>query len=492
MKIFNATLITETNTFGPTPTGLDDYAAYGIYHGDVSKTDPDCLLAEGPVELRRLAAEHGHTVVESLTTMAQPSGRTVQQVYESFREEILTDLRAALPVDAVVLLLHGAMVAEHCDDCEGELIAAVRALVGDEVPIGVELDLHCHFTERMRRNADIIIAFKEYPHTDAVDRLREVFALTVAAAEKRIHPVTAVYDCRMVSMWHTTREPMIGFVKRMQSLEGKDGVLSVSFGRGFPYGDVAEAGARIWVITDNDQAKAQRIAAQLGQELWQMREAARPQVLSIDQALDRALAADSGLAVLADVADNPGGGAPCDSTFILRRLIERGIADVALGCVYDIGAVQACKDAGVGTRLMLGIGGKSGVSSGEPLDLMVTVRALKDDYHQIIEGSTPIPLGSAAWVSTDDNVDIVLMTVREQTFSPNAFTGLGIDLADKRIAVVKSTQHFHAEFAPIAQEVLYVSTPGALTPDFAIIPYRVRNLNYWPRVENPFADLTNT
>jgi len=104
----------------------------------------------------------------------------------------------------------------------------------------------------------------------------------------------------------------------------------------------------------------------------------------------------------------------------------------------------------------------------------------------------PIPLGSAAWVSTDNNVDIVLMTVREQIFSPTAFTGLGIELADKRIAVVKSTQHFHAEFAPIAQEVLYVSTPGALTPDFANIPYRVRNLNYWPRVENPFADLTST
>ncbi|MGB8417828.1 Microcystin degradation protein MlrC, contains DUF1485 domain [Burkholderia sp. GAS332] len=488
MKIFAATLVTETNTFAPSPTGLGGYAAYGIYHGDASNVVPDGMLGLGMVELHRLAAAHGHELVESLSTMAQPSGRTVQQVYEGFREEILADLRAALPVDAVVLMLHGAMVAEHCDDCEGDLIESVRALVGEAVPIGVELDLHCHFTERMRRNANVIICYKEYPHTDAIDRLREVFALTVATAEGRIRPVTAVHDCRMVGIWHTTREPMIGFVKRMQSLEGMDGVLSVSFGHGFPWGDVAETGARVWVITDNDEVKARRIAMQLGQELWEMREAARPVVLSIDEALDRALAGNGGPVVLADVADNPGGGAPCDSTFMLRRLVERGIGDVAFGCVYDIGAVQMCREAGGGARLTLRIGGKSGVSSGMPLDLRVTVRALADEHEQRIGGAA-CSLGSAAWVSTDDNVDIVLVSVREQTLAPTAFTDLGVELACKRIVVVKSTQHFHAEFAPIARDVLYVSTPGALTPDFVNIPYRVRNLNYWPRIANPFGDL---
>jgi microcystin degradation protein MlrC len=487
LKIFTAMLITETNTFAPAPTGLGGYMSYGLYHGDASRANPDGTLGSFLVEVHRLAAAQGHEVVESLATMAQPSGRTVQRVYESFREEILADLSAALPVDAVVLVLHGAMVAEHCDDCEGDLIMAVRALVGEGVPIGVELDLHCHFTERMRHNADVIVCYKEYPHTDVIDRLREVFAMTVATAEKRIRPVTAVHDCRMVGIWHTTREPMIGFVKRMQSLEGKDGVLSVSFGHGFPWGDVAETGARIWVITDNDEARAQQVAAQLGKELWEMREAARPQVATVDEALDRALGVDGGLVVLADVADNPGGGAPCDSTFILQRLVERGIGNAALGCMYDIGAVQACREAGVGTRLTLRIGGKQGVASGMPVDLAVTVRAIEDEYHQKFDDGTRIALGAAAWVSTDDNIDIVLTTIREQTVAPAAFTGLGIDLAAKRIAVVKSTQHFHAAYAPVAREILYVSTPGALTPDFTNIPYRVRNPNYWPRVDNPFV-----
>jgi microcystin degradation protein MlrC len=491
VKIFTATLATETNTFAPSPTGFGGFASYGIYHGDASKKDPDGPLGEGAAELHRLANAQGHEVIESLSAMAQPSGRTVQKVYEDFRDEILVDLCAALPVDAVVLILHGAMVAERCDDCEGDLIEQIRKLVGDTVPIGVELDLHCHFTERIKRNANVVVCFKEYPHTDAIDRLREVYALTVATAEGRVQPVTAVHDCRMVGIWHTTREPMIGFVNRMQALEGKDGVLSVSFGHGFPWGDVAETGARIWVITDNDEVKAQHIAAQLAQELWEMREAARPAALTIDAALDRALAVDGGLVVLADIADNPGGGAPCDSTFILSRIVERGISNVALGCIYDIGAVQACKEAGVGTRLTLRIGGKSGVSSGTPLDLAVTVRALVDDHNQTMAG-TLSRLGSAAWVSTDDKIDIVLMTRREQTFSPTAFSGLGIDLAERRIVVVKSTQHFHAEFAPIAREMLYVSTPGALTTDFANIPYRVRDLSFWPRVDNPFNDATHT
>jgi microcystin degradation protein MlrC len=239
------------------------------------------------------------------------------------------------------------------------------------------------------------------------------------------------------------------------------------------------------VITDHDEILAARVAADLARELWDMREATRPETLSIDEALDRAAAAGPGLVVLADIADNPGGGAPCDSTFILQRIVERGIKDVALGCVYDIGAVQTCKEAGLGARLTLRIGGKMGVSSGLPLDLSVTVRALTDQHKQTVQGEVG-QFGAAAWVSADNGLDIVLVSVRDQTMSPTAFTEIGIDLSGKRIVVVKSTQHFYAEFAPIAAEVVYVSTPGALTPDFANIAYEKRSLNYWPRVENPF------
>ena len=490
MKIFVAQLATETNTFASAPTGLGGFEENGIFHGDASTAAPESTGALMRF-MRDMIEADGNKMIEGLCAFAQPSGRTVRAVYEALRDELLADLRAALPVDAVQLLLHGAMVADGYDDCEGDVLARVRAIVGPTVPVGVELDLHCHFTELMRQSADAIIAFKEYPHIDAEDRARELYRIVVATAEMRVRPTTAVFDCKMVGLWHTTREPMIGFVKRMQSFEGRDGVLSVSLGHGFPWGDVPESGARLWVVTDNDPAKAQAVANLLGHEFWALREATRATTLELDAAIDQTLAAPAGLVVMADVADNAGGGAPGDSTFVLRRLLERRVGHVAIGAFWDLGAIQICKDAGVGSVIDLRVGGKVGPSSGEPIDLRVTVRAISANHSQNSGGSRS-PLGTCVWVEADNDVHLLLASMRSQVFGVDAFTSLGLTLADKRLVVVKSTQHFHADFAPIAVQVLYVSTPGAITPDFAAIKFKDRDLNYWPRVANPHIAVTAT
>jgi len=485
MKFFIAQLVTETNTFAAFPTGLGGYAQYGIFHGDASRRDP---RGTGAILrfMRETMEADGHEVVESLCAFAQPAGRTVRAVYESLRDEILADLRAALPVDAVQLMLHGAMAAEGVDDCEGDLLARVRGIVGPGVPVGVELDLHCHFTERMRASADVAICFKEYPHVDGEARGRELYRLLVDTAAGRIRPVTAAVDCRMVGLWHTTREPMRGFVERLQSFEGRDGVLSVSLGHGFPWGDVPESGARLWVVADGDEAKARALATELAREFWALREATRAPHLDVDAALDRVRDTARGLVVVADVADNPGGGAAGDSTFVLRRVLERGVRDAVLGAFWDLGALQICRDAGVGAVIDLRVGGKCGPASGAPVDLRVTVRALLDDHAQsTFDGREP--LGACAWVEAEGGVHLLLASRRTQVYGVDAFTGIGITLADKRLVVVKSTQHFHAEFAPLAAQVLYVSTPGALSMDFAAVDYRRRSLDYWPRVADPFA-----
>lgn len=490
MKIFTAFLATETNTFAPGPTGWGGFKEYGIFHGDASKRSPKGLgLAP------RLLGEHcradGHELVESLTAFAQPLGRTVREVYETLRDEILDDLRRAGPVDGVILLLHGAMVADGYDDCEGDLAARVRQLVGPRVPIGLELDLHCHLTQLMTDNTDVIVAFKEYPHIDVAQRMGELYRIVVDAAQGRVRPVTAVHDCKMVGVWHTTREPMKGFVQRMQACERQPGVLSVSLGHGFPWGDVPEAGAKLWVVTDGDEALAARLAAQLGREFWDLRERIGSEELPVDAALDKALVLvggpGQGPCVLADTADNPGGGAMGDSTFILRRIVERGIGNVAMAMFWDLGAIHICRDAGVGAKIDLRLGGKCGAASGDPVDIQVTVQAIQEDFVQAGLNSVDenAPLGPTVWVRTAQGVDIVLASVRAQVFSTTVFTGLGISLADKHIVVVKSTQHFHAQFAPIARAVLYVDTPGAIAMSFASIPYRRRDLDYWPRVPDP-------
>ncbi|WP_158804691.1 MULTISPECIES: M81 family metallopeptidase [unclassified Acidisoma] len=487
MKIFIAGLDTETNTFVAVPTGALSFAEGFVAHGDATRR-PANYSSVQLYAWRHRAAALGWDVAESLCAYAEPGGVTTRAVYEAFRDEILADLRAAVPVDAVMLALHGAMVAVGYDDCEGDLLAEVRAIVGQDVPVGAELDLHCHLTKAMLRAATVLVAYKEYPHTDIAERAEHLFTLIADAAEGRTKPVMAVFDCRMIGTFRPTAQPMRGFVDRMIAHEGRDGVLSLSLMHGFPWGDVADVGVRMLAIADGDAELAVATARQYGEALFALRKETTPAFLTIDAALDLALDIPPSLpsrpVVIADVADNPGGGAAGDSTFFLRRVLERGLSEVALGYFWDPMAVRFCMEAGVGATLDLRIGGKCGKASGDPVDLRVTVMGLADSGTQLF-GDAPVALGACAWVR-GQGVDLVLISLRTQTFHPMGMSALGLDTAGSRIIVVKSIQHFHAGFAPIAREVLYASSPGALTQDFATLPYTKRQGAFWPRDEDPF------
>lgn len=488
MKIFVACLAHETNTFAPGRTTLADFEAEGIRRSPSSTANPGLVLLMIEA-LRDAARREGHELVEGIAAVAPPGGLVEQAAYEALRDELLADLHAAMPVRAVILLLHGAMVSEHCDDCEGDLIEHVRALVGEGVPIGVELDLHGHFTERMRRHADVVVAFKEYPHTDTAERAREVWRLTVHTASGVVCPVIEAADCGIVGLWHTTTEPMRSFVRHLAEVERRPGVLSVSFGHGFPWSDVPEAGARVWVVTDGDDDLARTTARELAAEVWRLRAAAIPPRTGLGEAVERVIRLDAAgpPSVLADPADNPGGGARGDSTFVLRALLDSGARGLLVGGIVDPVAVARSAEAGVGARFVATIGGRHGPVSGAPVMAPGEVMAVKSGHHQTGFGS-PMALGPSCWLRLDGRVDVVLISARQQTLGTDLFTGLGIDWLRYRAVAVKSAQHFHAAFAPGAREVLYVDTPGLLTTDFAALPYRRRSLRYWPRVSEPFAE----
>ncbi len=482
MRIFTATLATETNTFSAIPTGWSGFEETGIERGAG-------VTATGAGGLNwvwgKLAEADGHEVAHSLAAWASPAGRTVRAVYESMRDEILDDARRLGPFDVALLHLHGAMAADGYDDCEGDLLTRLRAVLGCETIIGVELDLHCTITPAMLKAADAIITFKEYPHIDAAARAAELFRLCIDAAAGQTRPVMATWDCRMVNFFPTPSGQMARFVAEMKAQEGRDGVLSLSLGHGFPWGDVAGGGVRVLAVTNGDEAKAHEVARRFGERFFALRHQVTDPGLSIDAALDLALTGPPGLIVIADKADNTGGGAPGDSTFILRRVCERDLKAVAIAPLWDPVAVRFCHDAGVGARLALRIGGKCGPQSGDPVDLTVTVRGLSDALVQTGLGG-PNLLGRAAWVESQ-GVHVILVERREQAFSPDLFSNMGLRLADLRIAVVKSTAHFRAGFAPVASEILTTVGPGALFEDFTAIPYETRDLNYWPRVADPFA-----
>ncbi len=520
MRLFIAGMATETNSFSPLPTGMESFEEGLVAHGDATSQPIMPLCA--PLHVWRTRGEsEGHEIVESLTALAQPGGPTVKGVFEAFRDEIVRDLEAAhrprnsgtagAAIDIVLLGLHGAMIADGYDDCEGDLLSRLRDVVGPDVVIGATVDPHSHLTQTMRDAATILVAYKEYPHTDIPDRAAELYELAIRAAAGEIRPVMRDYDCRMIAAYHTPFEPIRSFVDRMKALEGTNGILSASLIHGFAWGDTERTGTRTLVVAnepDGGRSSAEETARRLGEELFSLRRQIKMDQTTIDEALDQAElelcpgggedrgpATTAGPIVLADMSDNAGGGAPSDATFLLRAVLDRCIENVAAGIFWDPMALRFCREAGEGSTLALRLGGKCGPVSGDPLDFVVTVMAIRSELTQRF-GSIPAPLGGSAWVRVTDisgngapeRIDVVINDVRTQTFHPDAFEGHGIDLSEKSVVLVKSSQHFYAGFSPISRRVIHVATPGAIAPDFANIPYKKRRGPYWPKVEDPFTE----
>lgn len=486
-KLFLATISTETNTFSPFVTALRDYEeGYLVRNGE--HPDEDDLSALVFLLWKKRAEARGWEVIQSLSAGAQPAGLTLRTVYEAFRDEVIAHLKSEMPVHAVLLDLHGAMAAEGYDDCEGDLIAHVREVVGQDVPIGVELDLHCHLTELMVEKATAIIAYKEYPHIDVLPRAEELFQIIMDTVDGKVKPVMALQDCNMIGVFHTSQEPVRSFVDNMSALEGKNGVLSVTLGHGFPWGDVPEMGTRMLVITDNDKPKAEQVARDLSDWLWAHREELQPAYRTVDEAMEIVqenlprIVGSGHPIVLADVADNAGGGASSDSTFILRALIDNHVSNAMVGLVWDPMVVQLAEAAGVGARFPMRVGGKMSPLSGDPLDLDIEVRAIAHNSKQTF-GEGGIPIGTVAILRAHQPdggfIDIAANTIRCQLFHPDAFDASGVSATDYDVVVVKSMQHFHAGFAPIASQVEYVSAPGTLVPDFSLLPYKKARTSLW-------------
>lgn len=478
MRVFTGSLATETNTFSPLPTGLATFMVGGYFKAGAH---PDRMTFYGGplVVARRRAKVEGWTLVEGMHASAQASGTTTRSAYETLRDELLDDLRGAMPVDMVLLGLHGAMVADGTDDCGGDILARVRAIVGQNATVGATLDPHAHLTEQMVEQADVLVLFKEYPHSDVLARAEEMVSLVEATHAGRIRPMPALIDCHMVVPIHTTREPGCSLVARMQAMERDGRALTVSIAQGFATGDVPGMGTKVLVYTNNDPGAAGQLAQVLADEVVSLRDELLVHYVPVQDALDRAVAAASGPVVLADRADNPGSGAAGDSTFILRAMLESGITDAAVGPLWDPGAVVIATEAGVGARIPLRVGGKVGPLSGDPVDLDCIVSAIVPEMLTTGNAGISESLGDAALVHAA-GIDIVLTTRRCQAFNPDLFSGLGCDPTRKKIVVVKSAQHFYEAFAPIAREVIYVGGPGSASADWKSLIYRKIEHPKWP------------
>lgn len=479
MKSFIAGLVTETNSFSNIPTNTDSFRdALFVCGRSACLENPGTAATLAP-QIERLEADGGEVVV-SLFAFAQPSAAVIEQDYQAMRQVILDDLKAALPVDQVLLHLHGAMIAQQTWDCEGDLLEKVRQIVGPEIPVVSVLDPHAHLTERMIQNVSIMAFMKEYPHTDGPERWGEMHSAAKAIKRGDLKPVAAAVDCEILGFWPTQDQPIRGLTDKFFEAEQRSGVISTSFVHGFPWGDTPETGSKVLVYTDNDPVLAKAVARELADEVIALREASRGNLKPYQDVLAQA-EQTPGLVVVSDWADNPGGGAPSDSSFILAEMLNRGMQHCAIGIFYDPELIKFCFATGEGNWLSGRIGGKLGRFSGTPINFTGKVKALKRNaMTTAAEGIPAHSIGDAALIDIN-GVDVLVNNLRTQLMSPSSFDALGYDITGHSCVVVKSSNHFQAAFAPIASEILWANTPGALTMDFASLQYTKLSKYRWPR-----------
>jgi microcystin degradation protein MlrC len=492
MKIFAAGIATETNTFCPFPTGMSDFTIQR--HGDRRGSG----TVESSFDLREIwehqAHARGASFEFSLMAWAQPSGITLKSTYESIRDEMLTDLQRSMPVDVVLLMLHGAMIAYGYESCEEDILYRVRQIVGPNVVVGVELDLHCHLRDSLLALANLIITYKEYPHVDVNERAHELLDLAVDTRLGRVRPTMALFDCRMMGLYPTSRPPLRQLVDDMMAAESRPGVLSISFGHGFQFADIPGAGAKVLAITDGREDLARSVAREFGMRVYRLRGQIGFESVSLPlgEALQRASTFDRGPVVVADQSDNVGCGAPGDATFALRWLLDHGAPSAALAIVYDPEVARLAAKAGQGAQLSVRLGGKLGPSSGEPIDLEVTVIAVREDYiHELPQRSGSAISFRAGTVASlrHAGIDIVVSSERCQCVSPQIFVDLEIDPTLMQILIPKSSQHFYGAFSPIARAVIYMSAPGAVAPDPRLLQYRrLLTDDMYPWAADPLVD----
>ncbi len=477
-RLFIGAMGAETNSFTPFPTGYADFEASLLCPDGVGHLPPGLRTVVSQM-WERLGQEQGWAVTQGLHANAPPAGPVVRAAYERLRDQLLDGLRAAGGADIVLLKLHGAMVAEGCDDCEGDILARVRQLVGPAARIGVLLDLHCHLTDAMLEAADIVVLYKAYPHTDYKERGREVFELVRDAYAGRTKPVMAKVDCPVLGLFPTTRAPFSGLVEDMQAAE-QPPVLSLSLSHGFPWADLPITGGAALAVVDGDAARAEREATSLAQRFMVMRQQATMQFVGMDEAIARLTGHKSGKPLLlADTADQIGGGGPGDSTYLLAALIEAGIGDVCFAPLWDASAVHHCFQAGEDAQFVLRIGGKYCPLSGDPLDLPVRVKALFRDAHQDwVDGET-IRIGDLALVETC-GIELLLTRERAAFYSPSFFTRHGVSFDGKRAICVKGLYRFYDLFERICADRLLVATPGVCDPNWTKLPYTRIPRPIWP------------
>ena len=468
----------ETNRFSPIPADESAFRKRRYAFGEESLGYHRGVKSELGGFLDVFADKPDFCLIPTVAASAMPSGPVTKEVFDRVMAEILATIRATDHVDGVLMALHGAMVTEEYEDGEGVLLEAIRKEVGAGVPIIASLDLHANVTERMQKNGDAFFAYEYYPHTDLYETGTAAAQAMYDTLTGKVRPTMRWRKMDMIQPYLPTAMPIMKkFVDMAKEMSGRPGVLRVSICSGFFHADIQEQGVAIVATTDGDGELAQSLADELAEAMWQDRENLRREFYTADQAIDEVLAAENadGPVVLADVADNPGAGGSCDSTHLLRRLIERKVPNVAVAIICDPEAALEAEKAGVGNMVTLDLGGKVCPEiCGEPLRVTAYVKRISDGRYynrdSMCQGALNTMFRTAVLVV--DGIEIIVSSHRPQPYDLEVFRAQGIMPRDKKVLMVKSTIHYRASYGKIASKMLDVETPALAAQDPRSVPLK--------------------
>lgn len=490
MRIGIGQLWQETNTFNPLPTTRADFEAFGVLRGSEIVAQMAHTNELGGF-IQSLSAWPDQPEIVGLVRLpAWPSGPASADTFSWLRDELLAALQRAGPLDAVLLALHGALVADEHPDVEGEILTAIRQSIGDQMPLVATLDLHAHVTPAMARAADALVLFHTAPHVDVFETGQRGANLLRRLLVDGARPVTAFQHVPVVfpaERANTERGAGLSWELKQAliALEATPGVLTAGLATVQPWLDVPDLATTVLVTTDGDAAAATEHCARIAELVWSRREEYLPTLVPYGQAVREAFEHGPGLVVLGDGCDATTSGAPGDATAIIAELLKYDWPRPALAALVSPEVVRQLETAGIGATVDVQLGGVRDTRFGKSLAVHGVVENLFDARFVLsghLARNLPIDMRRAAVLRSGSGgqVRVVITSRSGPHFAPELFRAAGLEPRTAAVLVAKSPCGFRAVYEPIAAQIIHTSAPGCAPSDFWRYPYERITRPLWP------------
>ena len=481
-RIAIGSVFTECNSWVATTTEFGDFERTEFRRGT------EVLDATGGVVggMLRILQPRGVEVQPLVSASACPGGLLSPRCFGRLKDELLDSLRKVEVPDAVLLGLHGAACGVGLDDPEGDLLDAVRELIGPGVPLVATLDLHAHVTDQMVRCADALVAWETYPHRDSVNTGARGASLLLDMLDGKVSPAMAMAKVPVltgaVNASTEGHTPFADLMRLAKSWEGRDGVLSTSVFLVQPYLDCPDMGSGGLVITDGDAERAVALARTLATEYWKRRHDLVPAVYRPAEAVAQGLRIDGGPVLLVEAADTCGGGAAGDSVASLRALLRAGVDELSLVPVVDPEAAARCHEAGQGKEIRVELGHKVDPGWGRPVRVRGVVERLTDGrfrYSGGIWGSQHGEMGPSA-VLRIGMVRVLIATHPTYEWASEQFRSVGMNPDQAKFLVVKNPMNYRMAYLGSSKGAFILDTPGPTPAILDHLPFRRLKRPYFP------------